>query len=185
MPLFGRTALGGTDDQNRNDYKMGSYFAIPTSGYALSITCRAKNNAAGVISSLRYGIYTDVAGVPTVLLGSTDPVVLGDAYQWLTKYFHKPIRLIKGTYWLTLLTGNQFCLVDSLTPSNNSKYNADAYADGFAQPFGVASTEPYQYCIYCTYSNLTQMRLRRRVFDIAMSRTVGTGKAGLKRRPIP
>jgi hypothetical protein len=142
---YGVTSLGtATTFAGAADTKYFSKITVPTRAAIYKIAIYSVGQGGGSTAcNVRAGIYSDVAGVPTALLGTTSVVALnqadGPAFRDYT--FTTAVELAPGDYWI----GNH---VETSGLVNFYKgatalglnFNTDTYAGGLADPFGAVST---------------------------------------------
>lgn len=125
--------------------------------YQASSSFTAKYMAVNAVidpdAPFKLAIYADNAGEPSDLLGTT--VEFGGSGN-RCEYFvplSSPVSITSGTYyWLAFLHGHTSSIsvgYSGLT-GGTGRYNSDTYSDGFADPFGSASSVAHQYIIYAT-----------------------------------
>lgn len=143
---YGETSLGdATTFAGVANTKYFSKITIPTRAAISKIAVYSVGQGGGSGScNVRGGIYSDVAGVPTTLLGSTSVVALnqadGPAYRDYN--FATPVELAPGSYWIGVQveTSSRVNFYHKSTASGIN-YNSDTYSDGLATPFGAVSTD--------------------------------------------
>lgn len=143
---YGQTALGTATAFNAvADTKYFSKITVSARAAIQSITVYSVGQGGGSgTCNARTGIYSDVAGVPTALLGSSDVVALnqsdGPAFRDYT--FPATVELAPGDYWIGVQveTSGRVAFYQGVTV-DAINYNTDAYAGGLADPFGAVSTD--------------------------------------------
>lgn len=104
-------------------------------------------------ATLRGVIYTDAAGAPTMLAGTTNEVLLSGsaAPAWVTLPMAAPRSLAPGTYWLGVHASAQASIAYQ-SATGATKFASDTYSDGTAATYsGSATTFTMQLSIYATY----------------------------------
>jgi len=128
------TAFAGAADK-----KYFSKVILPTRASIQSIRVLAKTTMSPPDAQfLRAGIYSDVGGAPSALLGSTvDMDITGTLSQAFINFaFTNPIELAPGTYWIGVhnhTTNSTF--YQEATPFLIVR-GADTYSGGLSDPFG-------------------------------------------------
>jgi len=151
MGTFGYSEIGGLYSNINPDYKSASRFQCLEYGQAISLTWYGRKFASGT-SQIRLGIYSDNNGEPDVLLGYTHEITINDVEQWWTENLVSPVSLTAGAwYWLAVICNNYTRYYYAL---GEGCRNADAYSDGFSDPFGFAITNSVKMSIYCTYTTV-------------------------------
>jgi hypothetical protein len=142
---FGTTAVGSSTIALAADTK---YFAPMTTTVRSAVrSIRAYiggQNNNSTAQNIRAGIYSDVAGAPTTLLGTSNAVsVVGNAQPtWVEFTFPTNVEISAGNYWIGVqesTTGSHF-LYYTTSATVNYDSNADTYGDGLATPFGAPTT---------------------------------------------
>lgn len=149
----GKTGVGGTTYLLASNYKgvcrhslgdNAKVTALLVYGRSLTGDCKAKAV-----------IYADDGGRPAALLGTSDEVTgIGTTPAWHTFTFSSPISLSAGTYWLGIINVDQWLYLyrDAGTLSQLT-YNADTYADGPTDPFGIGiAYYNYSLSVYAVYA---------------------------------
>jgi hypothetical protein len=137
---YGETSLGtGTAFAGLADTKYFSKIVVPTRAAISKIAVYSVGQGGGAgACNVRAGIYSDVAGVPTTLLGSTAVVALNqaDGPAFRDYSFATPVELAPGSYWIGVQveTGGRVSFYHGATADgvNNPQ---DAYSDGLATPW--------------------------------------------------
>ena len=117
----------------------------------------------GVVTSanssrrIRLGIYSDKAGEPDVLLGTTArffPSVSGVPYRYIHRPLLSGVSIISGSYyWLAILVGSGASgNFYGDNAAGTARSNSDDEADGFSDPFGAASSPNINPRIYASDS---------------------------------
>jgi hypothetical protein len=161
---FGKTAIGASWVNVAVNFKQASAYVLPVSGTVTKLSIYMDGNGSGVGDQLlKAVIYSDVAGVPTALLGTSVEVTItdGQAPGWVDFTFSVPIDLLAGTYWLGLIAGDVSVTAryayDTVTGA--LRYNGDTYVGGATNPFGATSTDVRQISVYATMLDPDALRL--------------------------
>jgi len=87
----------------------------------LSACLRGSGVNPGLTGKVRGMIYTDNAGVPGTLKGTSAEVTVqdADAKQWFDLSFSAPVGLVAGAYWLGIWTGATSNVVKFVNASDN------------------------------------------------------------------
>lgn len=89
---------------------------------------------------VKMAVYSDVAGVPTTLLGVSDEVTLtATEITWTQFHFSTPITLAANIdVWFAIQSDGEIYYALAWIGPNNVAFNYSAvYADGFTDPFGT------------------------------------------------
>ena len=142
---YGETSLGtATTFNGVADTKYFSKITLATRAAVQSVSVYSVGQGGGSGGcNARAGIYSDVAGVPSALLGSTAVVALNqaDGPAFRDYSFATPIELAPGDYWIgvQIQTSGRVNFYQRTT-AGSIQTNADVYADGLANPFGAPSS---------------------------------------------
>ena len=114
----------------------------------LIVALEANANVAKTVNT-RMGLYADVAGLPGALLAQSDVktsvVVGGNQYPLIV-----PQASASGvSYWAALHTDGNFNWF--LTSGPTSRFNADAFDDGLANPFGASTLDGNKAPVFLVY----------------------------------
>jgi len=141
---YGVTAVGsGTTINGVADTKYFSKITVSARAAIRSISVYSVGQGGGSGGcNVRAGIYSDVAGVPTSLLGSTAVVALNqaDGGAFRQYNFATPVELAPGDYWIgtQVETSSRISFYRGATASALQSAS-DAYADGLAAGFASPS----------------------------------------------
>ena len=101
-------------------------------------------------------IYSDVEGVATNLLGTTDAVSVSanQSVDWHDLTFSTPVELSAGAYWLGVIGDTGATTFDQKYAATGEIHVAyDTYATGPEATFGaLLADDPYDTAIYATYT---------------------------------
>jgi hypothetical protein len=142
---YGQTSVG--DATTFNGVANTKYFskislAAPAAVQRISVYSIGQGGGSATCN-VRAGIYSDVGGSPSALLGTSNVVVLkqddGPAFRDYT--FTTPVELEAGDYWIGVQveTSGRVAFYRGAT-AGGINFNTDAYSDGLANPFGTPST---------------------------------------------
>ena len=153
MATFGKTTIGGTTDQwIKGDDAGACKFVLGENGSVTSMKIYMYSYGGNI----RLGIYDHDAANnrPNNLKGTTTArFITSTAYAWETFNFPAPIDLTAGTYWLACQSDTDLYSAYDAGAAEQSGYHADAYADGFLDPWGAAITRrDREWSIYATYT---------------------------------
>lgn len=142
--FYGQTALGAaTTFAGVADTKYFSKITLGARAAVQSIDVYTVGQGGGAgTCNARCGIYSDVGGVPTALLGTSNVVALdrGDGPSFRSFAFSTPVELAPGDYWFGIqLETSGIVNLYQLATANGIAYNTDAYTGGLADPFGAVS----------------------------------------------
>jgi hypothetical protein len=106
---------------------------------------------------MRGVLYTDSAGSPSALLGTSNEVTIpsGQADGWVDFAFPTPVAISAGAIWMGGIFGTTTGIINltrETAAANTEAYNADTYSDGAANPFGTPTFASFLYSIYATYT---------------------------------
>lgn len=142
---YGETAPGAATTFNGvADTKYFSKITVATRAALTSIRVYSVGQGGGSgACNVRAGIYTDVAGVPTALLGSSAVVALNqaDGPAFRDYDFATPLELASGDYWIGVQveTSGRVAFYQKATVDSINE-RSDTYSDGLSDPFGAVST---------------------------------------------
>lgn len=152
MSTFGKTDVGAnTANYVTGNYKQGSRYQLTEDGDVTKITLRCKYKQTGACN-VKCAIYSDSGGAPDALQGESQVVSVDDTWAWRDFTFASPISLSAGYYWLCLLGVDDVYIAWDTGYTNQAAWNADAYADGFSDPFGTPGYVDREISIYATYT---------------------------------
>ena len=144
---FGRTNTGNTNGGLSGNYKWASKFTCNDTGQVIKISLYVTADTG--IWTGKAAIYSDNAGTPNALLGTSNAVTV-NTIGWWDFLFSVPIPVTStSVYWLAIISGDLMSYGVS-TAVSNFCYNADTYTDGFSDPFGAKTDVAYEACIYAT-----------------------------------
>ena len=125
--VFGSNTVAGAFDKNQ----IGTQVSVPTGGTLTSISAHLINDKANTV---RYGIYTDVAGEPGTLLAQATTSLPKDLTgSWYTLQLPST-ALSAGNYWIGLDVEKEGVYFYSTTGGNTRLSNYDP-ALGLASPW--------------------------------------------------
>jgi hypothetical protein len=166
MATFGKTTVGSNtwDMYVADGVKCGCKFTLSESASVSKISVYAKSTFLG---NRHYGyaaIYSDSAGAPNALLGSTNENDFTSTPAWVDFTFDPPLTLSPGIYWLTFLAADAgphpydspwfMSYYDAGTPNQTAwRYDTYPFDDPFGAPGGYAD---YEMSIYATYTPLAK-----------------------------
>jgi hypothetical protein len=129
---------------------------LPRAGTVSKLTAYIGGDGTAGTEQFRAMIYSDAAGSPGTLAGTTGSISVAttDPAQAWDFVFTKPLPLTPGRYWLCLQSAgtSEAARVYWMKQPNAGVYAGDAYNDGPSQSFGVASREDHANSIFATYS---------------------------------
>ena len=151
---FGRTGTGNEDYAGSANTKYASIFTPANTGYLSKITVRCKRSSSGL---MRAALYADSAGAPGALIAQTLEATVGTSMGWVDFPFYglaQPTVTSGTAYWLAISSAANFTIRDQSGAGPAVNYKADTYSDGYANPFGAASTTASkELCMYASGSN--------------------------------
>jgi hypothetical protein len=106
----------------------------------------------GGTGNVLLGVYSNVSGAPTTLLGVTPSTVINPAAGWQTVALNSPVTVTSGqTVWLSwVFQTNPGIRYITGTPARAE--SPALWAGGMPATFGTATFGNYKYSIYCTYT---------------------------------
>jgi hypothetical protein len=156
--VFGRTTIGTTPSSGMTaDYKRGSMFTLPDRATVRGFSAYLDGNggATSGSQSVRMALYRDSGGVPggLVVRSPIATVAPGAAGRWVS-YTSPATPLDPGNYWIVLHTGATAGVARDFGggPESNWYGNADAFADGPANPFGTGGLGTGTLSVNVTYT---------------------------------
>jgi len=145
--------------QSIADTKYATRFKAPKTGSIIKIKFYGAAYE-GFTVTVRTGIYSDSAGTPDSLLGSSDDLLISDTEQWWTTTYTTPVAVTAGTYyWLTVHWSTEAGIFagryySTAGETNQTAYKSDTFADGLDATFGTATYENVQLAILAIYDGL-------------------------------
>jgi len=105
----------------------------------------------GGTGNVLLGVYSDISGKPSSLLGVTSLTNVSTTEGWQTIALTSPVSVISGqTVWLAWVFENTPGIrYKAGTPGRAN--SADTWTKGMPSSFGTSSTAGYMYSIYCNY----------------------------------
>lgn len=153
MGTFGYTTPGDTTVAVSTDKKGGSKFTLSEDGAVTKISVFF---LATTSLHAKCGIYSDNAGAPNALLGTSQEVSVTPETAWRDFTFTVPVALVAGVYWLVVITDGWIWIYKDAGDANQYAWKDDTYSDGFSNPFGVPGAYyAYKASIYATYTSGT------------------------------
>ncbi len=109
-------------------------------------------------SGLILGIYDDVAGVPSALIGVTPEVPINAASDWQTVALTSPVPVVSGqVIWLAwVFENNPGIRYQSGTPGRASA--SEGWIGGMPLNWGAVSISGYVYSIYASYEAVPSLK---------------------------
>ena len=146
--VMGRSDPGTVRTALSRNMKRASRFAFAAPGTVDVAQIRAYIDGAAATSGsqpVRAVLYRDAAGAPGQLVARTNELSVAARRPagWAALGFPAPVRLTAGAYWVGLHSGGTTVVARYAgdTVSGALRFNADAYGDGSASPFGAASSD--------------------------------------------
>jgi hypothetical protein len=160
---FGRTTAGTVASGGlRADFKRGSKFVLSEKGIPDQICAYLDGKGGGTgIQRVRFALYRDRNAVPGDIVTETGELNFDPTLQagWFCASL-SPIQLEPGAYWMIIHTGGDPGIARYYYDGAANWYgNADEYADGSADTFGVGSTGAGTLSIRVTYFTEAEMRI--------------------------
>ncbi len=154
MSTFGNTNLEAGTSQDGGGVVRGGKFTLSEDATPISMSWGGARHTGTV--NLKMGIYTDVAGAPSVLKGVTDAVSISSSSQqfWTASLAGSQFGLVAGDYWLVWMNddlggaGVDFAQSALSTGVNLISTTYPTFPD----PFGSPSTQDFNVSIYVTYT---------------------------------
>jgi hypothetical protein len=97
-------------------------------------------------------LYADSGVAPTTLLAQSDPVSVSEVIDWVDFTFTLPYDAAAAPYGLGVMGDSSWEYYYKDYGSNNSAYKASQTYPNLPSPFGTNYNDPYQVCIYATYT---------------------------------
>lgn len=149
MATFGNTGIGSLNAAFTFDWKQAQQFT-PASGNGALDDVKIYCSAAAIIP-VKAVIYSDNAGAPDALLWTSTEQNI-NALGWYT-FTGGALAITNGTpYWLGEIHGTANITYYYENLGGDRAYNADAYADGPADPFGAITGSTRDVSIYADYT---------------------------------
>jgi hypothetical protein len=110
------------------------------------------HNGGGDASGLLLGVYSDVAGAPSALLGATPVTAINASEGWQTVDLSVPVTVNAGeTVWLAwVFENNPGIRYQAGTPGRAS--SGTGWSGGLPSDFGSSTQANYEYSIYAGYA---------------------------------
>lgn len=153
MAIFGDNSIvGHASNSEVANYKYACRFELIEDGTVSKIT--SYNSSASGTRAMIAGIYSDNAGAPDALKGTTDVTSITTTAAWRDFNFAVAVSLTAGFYWLTVLCGQVYNVWQMAGAVNQQADCSDTYVGGFADPFDGATLTYYDntQSIYATYT---------------------------------
>lgn len=164
---LGTKRIGTNTDQTAENTKIMGKYTIDDTATISDLSVRGGNWQAGKTNNVKGFIYSDVAGVPTTLLATTEEYVntVQSGSALMTLPFTNPVTLDAGTYWFGFFfetpVGADDMVFMHATGGDTNQWasKTDAYADGPSDPCGAPdSYQNWKLIIYAAYTTSTNMR---------------------------
>jgi hypothetical protein len=153
LSTFGRTNTGNFQNLMSADKKGTSAFVAVNTGVLTKISAYVKY--ATTSGNMRAAVYADNAGSPSTLIAISNQVSLPSTFSWVDFPFASPPSVTSGTrYWLALIRQTDTYIMADNTVANN-QWNVNYYTNGFSNPFGAATSNSLELCIYGTIQTST------------------------------
>ena len=139
MSTFGNTNIGGSWLNDSGNIKAVDKFTLSEAGDVSKLTIYVRGHNTGEDQVRRGVIYSDTAGSPNALKGTTAEITVTSAQAagWVDLSFSPSVSLTPGDYWLGYIVGANSAGSDTAyDASSEGVYNNDTYADGASDPFG-------------------------------------------------
>jgi hypothetical protein len=153
---FGKSTVGAVSDAFAANRKRVSQYALPVAGALSKLTIYLAPSGTSGQQVLEGVIYSDSAGKPANLLGTTAQLTFQStqAAGWYDMSFPAPLNLAAGNYWIGVITGEAARVAgfrfDSVASSRD--LNSNSYSAGPSNPFGAVSSDSEQTSLYATYT---------------------------------
>jgi len=148
VPLVGYTGEGASETALGTSRKAACKYTFPNN---LTVdTIYAYLKAAGEGTKAKAVIYSDNAGVPDVLLGTSDEqTTIPTADGWVTFTFSTPVEITAATVcWLGVIFDLATTTHSDAGDADQYGYRPDTYSDGPSDPFGNPVYLPLKMSIY-------------------------------------
>lgn len=148
MPIFGHDKIGA---DVWGGYPIACLFTLTGRASIKSMSCYLADGSPP--SNVIFGIYSDNAGTPNVLLGQTETYLTSPVdldVHWVTLNLLTPLLLEAGSYWLAECDSGAG--VVKMIDAGGEFVNRESLAWPFPDPFGDVDLQNGTLCIYATYS---------------------------------
>lgn len=155
-PTFGYTTAGATALGPNLDTKCGTLYQLVGGGNVSKITSYSAVNGNNI--NQRCGIYSQTAGAPDALLGSTTETSntqnygAAEAPAWFDFTFSSAVSLTSGNYYLVEQCSVAHRMYYDTTGASRV-LNSDTYSDGLSDPFGSPTAGTERLSIYATFTS--------------------------------
>jgi hypothetical protein len=146
---FGKTNIGSTSTPCYvGDTHLGR-FTLNEDGAVTKITAYI-SGAWGNPATVRAGIYSDSAGSPSRVKGTTGDTVVSATAGWYNFTFSTPLSLTAGTYHIGFYSGDHD-MVCYYNTGSTGQYNYKNWRN-FGDPYPGGSTQNWDISVYATYT---------------------------------
>jgi len=147
MATFGKENIGGTTRTNIATDVTVCKYTLGEGGVVSNISIYINCTVAGLVKAC---IYSDVAGVPTVLTGVSDAVNVGVAAAWVD--FPCNISLSAGDWWLGWLSDQETSYWYDAGAANQRSYDSGNAYPNFPAPFVASGYQARAISIHADYT---------------------------------
>jgi hypothetical protein len=156
---FGKTSVGASSDAFAAERKRVNRYALSTPASVTKLNVYLAPTGTAGQQVLKGVVYADSGGAPGALLGASEQLTFAstNAAGWYQLAFSSPLKLAAGNYWMGVTTGPTAHVAgfryDTVAASRD--WNANTYASGPSNPFGVVTTDGEQASLYASYTPST------------------------------
>jgi len=149
MAEFGKTTVGGSVESKVANWTFACRFQLTEDGEVTSISLYTR---ADTVANIKCGIYADVDGKPSTLLGETQVVVVDRTEGWRTFNFPTPLRLTAGYYHLAFISDAKIYYWFDAGVANQMSIDVSSVYPTFNDPFVTEVQYATEISIYGTYT---------------------------------
>ena len=156
MTTLGRTDTGNSTGSISANYKYASKFTL-----AESMTfCRGfvYFKTSNLSAKVKMVVYSVSGGEPDALVAASSEVVGICANAW-NQFNFSDTPISAGDYYIGYIIDTSSIILATQASGGTSRYNADTYSDGPADPFGSCTTATNEGCFYIESPPLDSVRL--------------------------
>lgn len=159
MATFGYITVGASfGNGGLGEGVIGCFFALTEEADVTKISLYTENTATGADVRVKGLLYSDNAGYPNALLGTSNSTTINSATpQWWDLTFASPVHLTSGNYWISYVEDDFMSYYFDAGSANQTyqKGVAGVYATP-PNPFSASATGvARKLSIYATYTPIT------------------------------
>ena len=157
MATFGKTGVGGSQDNDNNNCEYISRFVLSENGTITGLSLYLDNLASGHAACYaKSALYADSSGVAGALLATGTAVAIANsqALGWVWLPFTSGVAEVAGTYHLGWMLDANGKGVDTYYDTGTyAAWLNRTYTLGFIDPFGTPTNSGARsYSVYATYT---------------------------------